>query len=341
MKRSRSIAQVMSSSAVGLTLAGTAVILACGTTEEPPPPPSCVSADCGTGLRCEQQSAAKRTCGDASAGSSNDQPTCEVPRALSQLELVSGFGVAEFDLAVETPDGSSQIVMTWFAPERSRTVACALFRCRPEVFGVSPSSPDSGWHGPFQTFPRCVLAIGFFDARRGNGAVSDLQPPEGTANVADAGALQELMVGCWAYDDVKIVGATRLKQVPPDRTFAAPGFAAECDGNDEKACIVADGIPLGVCRSGVCRVRCRTDDDCAGAPPEPQPEVAESSEPDDVSTDAGGEDARPDGEPTDAGAFDGEVEEVESGAPDASTELCRHYCERDEASSFGVCRERL
>ena len=313
---------LLAAAIVGLvmTLGGGA---ACDATVEPD---SCLSCDCGAGLRYEDARVAQ-TCSDAAIEASTG---CLVPRTVGGLELAKGFRVVDFELNVNSPEAGTSVTIEWAAPDNASIVACALFRCLPE-FGRAIDD-----RGPtMTTFDRCVLAYEYFDAKRGNTDIANLPVAPVVTDREDPRALQELSVGCWAYDDVKVIGASRLKRVPPDlaRVFVGSAFAEDCASKTGKACAVASDVPFGLCdENGSCRPRCFVDEDCPPLAELPTPVTDAGPVVDAHVADADFEAS------VDAGAGDvgsADADRVEAGL---ARQLCSAECRGADAGHFGLCR---
>lgn len=209
---------------------------------------------------------------------------CELARAGFPDALIAGFLVNEF--ALSYVEGTSPVAFSWKAPDEARFVVCALFGCRPE-FSYSVEDDASS----IINWERCVLSshepsvfessnqafvpaardpadvrISFTSASR----VCSMEPHVATTSLMK---LTELGVGCWAYDDVKVIAATRILPIPVADAASYPQLIATCDNLqpgealsrwDDWSCFIKGTEPptLGTCLGGECRARCITAQDC-------------------------------------------------------------------------------
>ncbi|HUQ02623.1 MAG TPA: hypothetical protein VM261_09020 [Kofleriaceae bacterium] len=77
--------------------------------------------------------------------------------------------------------------------------------------------------------------------------------------------IEDLLVGCWAYDESRIIAATQLQRVPPSRV-AHLGVPATMECPDREAdgpeCFRENEKVFGLCVNRTCRRRCRQAADC-------------------------------------------------------------------------------
>lgn len=283
-------------------------------------PDACVDdMDCPRGTLCAKPDEKK-------AG------TCEVGTTelqTSRSALLQGFGVSEMSGELQTDTG---LEFVWQRPEGARFVQCALFACAP-AFRVlhrdrDPGDPnDDEWlklvdptAAEIADYDRCVLAEelssqpeGAFNLRERDNQYkrpfSDAPLPEKTPTCGTSGKygcapINDLLVGCWAYDDTRVVAATRLASVDVrdgmynyNSIFAADD--GNCAGTQHRVCRLADdaedtttggdteGMTMtasttaattdaprppadsryGACDGDTCATTCTRDSDCSGDPP--------------------------------------------------------------------------
>lgn len=211
-------------------------------------------------------------CGTSPAGIG---PVCTPPRGPSTLStaLTEGFGVPQMEgslVTVELPttDGrvDASVELAWRAPASATLVTCALLACPPVVEG-----------GVIANYDQCVLARSVSEQVVGSFSLGDAererQPPEpgtcadGSTVEVDTGGrfpITELLVGCWAYDDTRLVAATRLRRpaVAQIHDFH-DSFDLDCQGATAtgRTCVLGDGT-MGSCADGSCHRRCLRDADC-------------------------------------------------------------------------------
>lgn len=216
---------------------------------------------------------------------------CQLAKDRNEAALINGFRVNEFLLErIEGSDG-----FRFFPPAEAWYAACALFSCTPDV---RPAGCDFANQaiGRIVNYDRCSLS--------GPPQVSSLKESlsgedtpfvftakieadkdkGGGAKCATANRIQQLAartltdisVGCWAYDDVGLVGATRLVPLDVDQLKSISESVLEiCPAGDKdtiaSTCILpeAEGVsPLGSCYYGECRSRCITASDCPARAPD-------------------------------------------------------------------------
>lgn len=171
---------------------------------------------------------------------------CVVPGSdlqTSQRALLHGFAVEEMDAALITEDAYE---LQWTRPEGATLVSCVLLSC-PPAFRIRTSggewrAPDDPRRVEIANFHNCAIASelstrteGSFNLReRDNqhiavdveGAPSDesaalgenVQACPDTAH--GCAPVAELVAGCWAYGNSKILAATRLFTIDPRKIYA-------------------------------------------------------------------------------------------------------------------------
>lgn len=211
-------------------------------------------------------------CGTAPDGAG---PVCTPPRGphTPSTTLTEGFGVRAMEgtlvtVGLPAPDGSADAgaELGWKAPGSARVVTCALLACPPVVVD-----------GTIVNYDACVLARSTSEQAAGSFALTDpereLPLPEastcadGPAPRFDTGGrfpVTELLVGCWAYDDTRLVAATRLHRPAADQIHDFhDGFDLDCLGAaaEGRTCVLGDGT-MGSCVDEACHRRCLRDADC-------------------------------------------------------------------------------
>jgi hypothetical protein len=178
--------------------------------------------------------------------------------------LTSGFEVPLFRL-VRLGSGGAFAAFTWLPPEETHIVHCALFSCPPVI---SETSVDGRSVFRIDNYEHCVIAAELFEPGEGVFDLGDGSlafPRQGsveTCGHSSSRVVQELLVGCFAYDKSKIIGATALESVTPKEIFNFHGqFDLGCGGEDGRTCMRSE-TSLGVCAGGVCRPSCVTKQDC-------------------------------------------------------------------------------
>ncbi|WP_129576868.1 MULTISPECIES: hypothetical protein [Sorangium] len=204
----------------------------------------------------------------------------------NERSLIHGYAVPEF--ALSHVEDTRPAAFSWRAPEGARVVACALFGCAPEVV-PSGEGVSGAPLGAIANWEQCALSdVSIFDSpdqifvaraqpSRLARSRESCAPPAGRENGLEATRSQQLTllgVGCWAYDDVGIIGATRIAPVPPEHASDYPDLISACSGGDPR---LSDGsscyLPgpgrssFGVCHGGECVARCVTARDCFNGTP--------------------------------------------------------------------------
>lgn len=230
----------------------------------------------GSGLAAARQGLPFEDCGDG-------KPTgreCRVPigAADARSALTTGFDVEEFALVNDSDSGVASFA--WNAPGGTSIVHCALFSCVPEFRDVdnvariinydhcvlaeqtfSRVSAQFDLGNPVHSTPQVEgLKVQSAD-RRYCRVAGGSEPPESRAKPM----VMDLSVGCWAYSETSLIGATRLISVRPGQSYPYHGaFTAECRtgsaDNSGTSCLGA--AAWGTCHQGACVHRCVVDDDC-------------------------------------------------------------------------------
>lgn len=247
-------------------------------------PTDCTSSrDCPAGTVCvEDEEAepdpAEPVCpGDvplaACAGEGPKRCRLPSPDSTALTALTDGFGTSQFRIEVVHSDDSQAFAFD--APPETEAVVCALFACAPEV-GTVGAGEDAVRR--ILNFDRCVVGMDVFGVSRGvfdlGGArlASSKPPPDrsttchGEPDFAHPWVVTELLVGCWAYDDISIVGASWLLPVDPLHVNFPNLVVASCRDNDGRSCMLDDRGHFGTCRDGSCRRRCVDAADCQTGP---------------------------------------------------------------------------
>lgn len=208
--------------------------------------------------------------GTICAKSDEASGSCTVPKdalQTSRAALLDGFGVGEMVASLRT-DGALELA--WERPAGARFVNCVLLAC-PPAFRVP--LPSGGWARPedpslvqIANYDRCVLASdlssqaeGSLNLRERDNEYTVSGPLAGLVSKANAekckgygcAPITELLAGCWAYDDTRIVAATRLfaidiGETPPfnyKHAFAPDGICRAKDEDQFRACSLAEPLP--------------------------------------------------------------------------------------------------
>lgn len=203
-----------------------------------------------------------------SGSGASDKKICALPEGLSARQaLISGFQVAQFPLN-RANDGTSAS-FSWEAPEDARIVHCALFACRPDIRSTGCDGPNPTYK--IENYSLCAIADQVFEPADGLFDLGDPQiavsPPE---NTCSSRVVTELLVGCWAYDESRIIAATRLESLLPDEVYDYGGFldptcsdATDAGTIDGGACVLdAQTRRIGMCHQGACVKPCVAVEDC-------------------------------------------------------------------------------
>jgi hypothetical protein len=206
---------------------------------------------------------------------------CRPPRssAFDAFRLQRGFQAAELDVV---PDVSGPATLLFTAPPRANLVACALFSCQPDfadLGGEALSSQET--LRKISTFATCGLVHGVVPAEAGAFDLTDPRfryvplrdsemctpdvPPGEPQPVPRRYHFTHLVAGCWAYDETRVVAASRLHRLEPSdlESLGIPSDAT-CP-RDGVECYLTDTKRFGTCHGGECLSRCRTALDCEHA----------------------------------------------------------------------------
>ncbi|NJK31232.1 MAG: hypothetical protein HC927_01795 [Deltaproteobacteria bacterium] len=247
---------------------------------------------------------------------------CRVPEVSPTFRdrLLEGFGVDEFPQAElrfvlgescsegtgsestgsedtgSEPDGSCQQTLDWTAPAEARYVACALFTCPPVIAEIMDSASAQATGPAIINFDRCVAAHALVSQPAGSFDWRDPSnyyvPPESKcSSSASQMHVSALLVGCWAYDEWRLIGATKLFSLAPVDIVDAQDLLANgdeqgpCSPDDVKqtrSCLLAGELTFGTCAefdSGrACLPRCLDNGDCLQGKCEPIKAAGEKKE---------------------------------------------------------------
>lgn len=243
--------------------------------------------DCPRGTLCARTDETKT--GTCKLGSDEVQTSRSV--------LLSGFDAPEMAGVLDTVDSHE---FKWERPAGASVVQCALFSCAPafrvpgdEGEWLSEADPE---RAEIANYDRCVLAEetstqpdGAFNLRERDNvfrAPSELEeatkqkgPHCGATNKYGCAPIDALLVGCWAYDETRIVAATRL--APVDVNNGIFNFkntfddeTGGCISGQHRVCRRSGAGPekstsiYGVCVEGECVAACTKPSDCTGQPDE-------------------------------------------------------------------------
>lgn len=269
-------------------------------------PSACTDAlDCPRGTLCAKPEGIR--VGTCELGSSDLQ--------ISRTALLEGFGVREMSGKLETTEA---LEFTWKRPDGARFVQCALFACTPAF--RSPAEEEGTWLAEAEAataqianYEYCVIADKLSSEPEGAFNLRDpdveYRPPRDITDTTKKSGIRcgqygcapidDLRVGCWAYDDTRIVAATRLSSVDftlgmynyrdvfanaggqcaagdPFRVCVLPPSGDDSttgadDSTTSDASSTTDGAPLhdpiyGICKGDECAAPCVHDSECGGPP---------------------------------------------------------------------------
>lgn len=248
-------------------------------------PQSCESsAQCPTGTAClpAHPDVDELACATSEPQAGPGSTICRVPPpdTDARTALIAGFRADRF--TIDRLRGSEPASFTLNGPDEAVAAVCALFGCVPQFTSVG-TSPLAG-HELIEiaNFDDCVLALeklapsGVFDLAR-QSYVMDTTPSRerdmdacmaGDMTVSyafDAPLITDLLVGCWAYDDTRLIAASPLESLDPDEVPRNPQIVPmdeDCSGGDFTPCYRRDVERFGICHEDVCRARCREPVDC-------------------------------------------------------------------------------
>jgi hypothetical protein len=240
--------------------------------------------DCPRGSLCARID--ETTNGSCAIGSEEVQTSRSV--------LLSGFGVPEMPGRLVTTDAHE---FAWERPAGATIVHCALFAC-PPAFRVA-ADKEGEWltevdpgAAEIANYDRCVLAEetstqpdGTFNLRERDNefhaptTLSATMKPDGPfCDTAGHGCapIDALLVGCWAYDETRIVAATWLASV--DIVHGIYNFrslfdseSGDCTSGKHRVCRRPQTLSpgpeksssiYGVCVEGACVAGCTRLSDC-------------------------------------------------------------------------------
>lgn len=202
---------------------------------------------------------------------------CEGICALSEYNgraherlLLDGFAAVQFSLAID--ESTAPSVVSWTTRPEFLFVSCALFTCPPQIYRSTDARTNEIYN------PQCILQGKVFRPEtasfRLEPFVDPSAPPKKSTehplppSACDPAEIperyeqpSEFLVGCWAYGDTDIIGATKLLEIDPAFVHPdlVPDFSTDCSGPTDpgKWCILKQKPrTLGTCHLGECRERC-------------------------------------------------------------------------------------
>ncbi len=205
--------------------------------------------------------------GEPDTGNACQVPAPDPPAGRDLRALIDGFGVEAFEL-VQAAAEAARPTFSFEAPAGTRYVVCALFACLPDVRSDTPDGPKR-----IRNDAQCLVARRLYARTSGVADPADFEPPERTATICARGLVRQvtaLHVGCWAYGDTALMGASELVTLAPQNLDTCEPLVApvsesgsKCEGFDGMACALsASGDTFGTCHAGICRLRCTRDADC-------------------------------------------------------------------------------
>jgi hypothetical protein len=262
-----------------------ALCVACSTEESSADrcaPGPCSHDSCASIVNCAANA-------DCPLGTRCDQGECKVdPFPVTEDDsLVTGFDVPEFSLRVTD---TAPMTFEWLAPKHAVRVTCALLTSPPEFPTISKRSEralirmtnanraierqrtfNTGLTSTNEGFSFTLGELGPLDSGMREGCAVPgalFQAPQKTYYPI----VEVLRVGCWAFDSVKVVAATRLVAIPSQSMPESGNVPlALCDAQATGAWCKRAGQP-GTCRSQTCDTNMptfsqgRAPDAAAGAP---------------------------------------------------------------------------
>jgi hypothetical protein len=257
------------------------------------------SRDCPQGTVCtripQREAASVPACPECCTAKRSDATgQCLVPLEPSSAALLmTGFGVGEF--ALDPVSDGAQGAFRWEGPRDTRFVTCALFRSEPVIATVGDGARIVNQEDSMVAYKVYSHPKGTFDlsdrtlTRVETNANAQCGPDPANLPAHRFSVFTELTVGCWAYSDFALIGATQLHSVAPERaglfkdsitTDCSPRAEVGDDGGtvlidrDGQSCLVPRQRTYGTCLGGFCRQRCVTRASCRfpgalGLPPPP------------------------------------------------------------------------
>jgi hypothetical protein len=180
--------------------------------------------------------------------------------------LERGFQVPRLPLSIDEAE-PGVVSVAWTPPEGGAIVACALFSCEPsfEIAGQSLDGQESTVR--MANFDLCATGQRAVRASQGSLLIpTDLERVI-AADICELASDAELrrampvnaLLGCWAYDDTRVIAASQLYQW----LALAPTLAQECKpGTHGRPCFDASHGEFGTCAEEQCLPRCVTAHDC-------------------------------------------------------------------------------
>jgi hypothetical protein len=205
-------------------------------------------------------------------------PDCRVDTGdVNPHVLTLGFNVSEFPLArALEATGRFEVRI----PRSAQFINCAVFICEPSVWPVDARAA-------VDNFAECTYAHRVFDVRDFGGDervtsidLNTLERPGSDGASCDADSefrakppmpvVSRLQLGCLAFDDRRVIRATRLLELTPSDVPAASTLPPLVLGDCAAADMLTDGQNCypnpsggyGTCSNGQCRRRCLDSRDC-------------------------------------------------------------------------------
>jgi hypothetical protein len=227
--------------------------------------PHCVNdvctddADCPAGATCATEETQNLAC-----TSGVTFPRCAaIPARVRRQTLVNGFVTTSMDLTI----GHEPLSLNWKNPSTAQFVACAVFSCFPIFRSRVEGDAIMKSKQFIANANACVVELQETSTPRAHLELDGQRRtvPETCSDPQKArAAIDQLLVGCWAYDDHEVVGATDLLPLAPEDYATVAGdlvVDAQCR-NELDDCYDADRKFFGACVSGLCQPRCTALEDC-------------------------------------------------------------------------------
>lgn len=198
-------------------------------------------------------------CPSCPQGAVADGKTCKV-RPYDRIPtdaLIKGFYAAEMQITRAQPAGFQVAV-----PDQSQLLTCALFICDPPFDTVEISDPKLGrMLGSNCIYRQRVYspverpATGFISFNIEDLELSKQECSDNGANSEVPPVITDLALGCWAFGEVRPLGATRMLKLSPDE-LAKNGHVPILDcnpaeGHVESSYCYLEG-KVGVCEQSNC-----------------------------------------------------------------------------------------